>query len=168
MTPAMPRNTDNNDTAVDPNVNPATGEITEDVAASMVLDIFKESGALKDDGDSPEAIQQRIVQRIFESQSIDELFGQWEMLSSDQLEGRTFTITRADFDLYTPNEGGGAVPLAKVYATEDDRSVQFITTAPNLTAFIAQCDRHGWLPFTAKIVGSKTRRGFTSLHFERA
>lgn len=149
-------------------VDPFTGEITEDVAAGMILEAFQSGGGALIESDTPEAIQKRIVDRIFAAESMDELFGQWEMLASDQLEGRTFTIDGCEFDIYTPNDGGSPVPLAKVKAREDGKVVQFITTAPNLTTFIARAIQLDGLPFTATIVGSKTRRGFTALHFARA
>lgn len=155
-------------TAEKTDVDTDTGEILEEsVAASKIIEAFAAGGTTIEPGDNPEAIQKRIVDRIFKADTLDDLFGQWEMLASDQLEGRTFTITACDFDVYTPNDGGAQVPLAKVTATEKDETVRFITTAPNLTAFIARAAMINEIPFTAKIVGERTKRGFTALHFAR-
>lgn len=116
---------------------------------------------------SPEAATARIMERLFASETIDDAFGVWEQRSSDALIGKVFTVNGASWGTYV-NEAGEEIPLADVDALDNKgEKASFVTTAPNLTGFIALCEHKGWLPFTARIVGAKTKRGFTALHFER-
>ena len=145
-----------------------TGEITEAKAVGMIAQAFGDSGvAIKVDTD-PEEVQQAIVRRVLSAESIDELFEQWEVTKSNQLEGRSFDITGVEFAVY--NADSGPVPLARVEAVDlaTEKATPFVTTAPNLTAFLYKAQQLGSLPFKAKIVGAKTARGYMALHFERA
>jgi hypothetical protein len=148
-------------------VNPDTGEISEDQAVNLIGEAFKMAGVQLAAADDPLGVQQQIVTRVMQAQSLDELFGNWEVTTSDKLEGRTFTILGAEFSIF--NSEQGPIPLARVASVEgkDKTSVSWVTTAPNLTSFIARAMQLDALPFTAKIVGNKTSRGFISLHFER-
>lgn len=144
-----------------------TGEITSDQASNMITDAFKDSNVTFAERDDPMSVQRDIVKRVMSANSIDELFGNWEVTTSDKLEGKTIFIEDAEFTTYESNDG--PVPLARVKGRErpSDEPMTFVTTAPNLTSFIARAMQLDALPFTAKIVGNKTSRGFTALHFER-
>ena len=145
-----------------------TGEITPEKATNMIADAFGANAVKFAPADDPQSVQRDIVQRVFSAGSMDELFGNWEVTTSDKLEGRTLTIVSAEFTTYQSEDG--PIPLARVKATEGEHAeaVTFVTTAPNLTSFIARAMQLDGLPFTAKIIGSKTSRGFTALHFGRA
>lgn len=144
-----------------------TGEITEAKAVSMIADAFGQSGAPISVDTDPAEIQSAIVRRVLSAESLDELFEQWEVTKSQNLEGRSFEIQSVEFAVY--NADSGPVPLARVKSKDldDGKSVEWVTTAPNLTAFLYKADQLGSLPFEAKIVGAKTARGYTALHFER-
>jgi len=145
-----------------------TGEVTETQAVGMIAEAFGKAGVEFSSADDPMSVQRDIVQRVMSATSLDELFGNWEVTTSDKLEGRTLTILGAEWTTY--NSEAGPIPLARVKAEDvrEHSTFTFVTTAPNLTAFIARAQQIGALPFTAKIEGSKTARGFTSLHFVRA
>jgi hypothetical protein len=155
------------------NVDAETGEIpdeqavSEDEAGRMLASGFLGGNFPIEVAEDPLAIQKSIVARVFQATSLDELFGVWEAKTSDQLEDMTVKVLDAEFSTYTPVDGNGPMPLARVTYESNDKQDTFITTSPNLTSFIAQAQNLQALPFTAKIVGSRTRSGQTALHFER-
>jgi hypothetical protein len=150
-----------------PTADAETGEITSDQASNMITDAFKGANVVFAEKDDPMSVQRDIVKRVMSADSMDELFGNWEVTTSDKLEGKTIFITEAEFTTYESEDG--PIPLARVKGNErpSDEPITFVTTAPNLTSFIARAQQLNGLPFTAKIVGNKTSRGFTALHFER-
>jgi len=150
-----------------PKADPTTGEITDEQATNMIADAFGSAGFVVAATDDPMSVQRDIVQRVMSAGSMDELFGNWEVTTSDKLEGRTFTIESVEFSIY--NSEQGPIPLARVKSTEgkDKTPVTWVSTAPNLTSFLARAQQLNGLPFTAKIEGTKTSRGFTALHFVR-
>ncbi len=117
----------------------------------------------------PEAAQRRILERLFASNSIEEAFDVWEGQSSEDLEGRTFTITGVRWAPYTRPEDGEKIPLAEVsHVDEDGEELRpFVTTAANLVGFLLAAEQGGWFPFTARVVGEKTSRNRTALRFAR-
>lgn len=148
-------------------VDPETGEVTPAQATNMIYDAFGDANVKFQERDDPMSVQRDIVQRVMSANSLDELFGNWEVTTSDKLEGKTIKIDSVEFTTYESEDG--PIPLARVKGNErpSNDPITFVTTAPNLTSFIARAHQLGALPFTAKIVGNKTSRGFTALHFER-
>lgn len=144
-----------------------TGEITDERAVSMIAEAFGLAGVKVRAETDPTEVQSAIVRRVLSATSLDELFEQWEVTKSQNLEGRSFEIQSVEFAVY--NADSGPVPLARVKSKDldDGKSVEWVTTAPNLTAFLYRAETLGSLPFEAKIVGAKTARGYTALHFER-
>jgi len=145
-----------------------TGEITEGAAVSLIADAFGQAGIAVNVETDPVEIQSAIVRRVLGASTLDELFEQWEVTKSQNLEGRSFEISGVEFAVY--NAESGQVPLARVKSVDlaDNKAVEWITTAPNLTAFLYRAITIKALPFKAKIVGNKTARGYIALHFERA
>lgn len=152
-----------------PEVDAATGEIVdgEAQAVSLIASAFTGEGVSKFVNNDPETVQAAIVQRMMSSESLDDLFGQWEAKTIDKLENEVVTITDADWGSY--NSETGPIPLARLTLTVKGQkeSQEVIATAPNLTAFVFRAQQLKLLPFTAKIVGARTARGYTALHFER-
>jgi hypothetical protein len=149
------------------NVDTETGEMTQEQAVAIVDDkFFAQVGIAIPDTD-PAAIQAQIVARVMKAETLDQLFGVWEAKTSDQLENKVVTVRSVEWSGY--NAEIGLIPMAKVQAYDeiDKKDIDFISTAPNLTSFIAKAGQMGQIPFTAKIVGVKTRNGQTSLHFEK-
>jgi hypothetical protein len=151
-----------------PPADDETGEITENVATSLILDAFKGAGVQQAEANDPMVIQQQIVNRLLKAQSMDDLFSQFEAKTIDKYEGEIITIHSVEWGIF--NSDDGPIPLGRLEITtpKDDSKSIVIATSPNLTAFVATAERLGGLPFTTKIVGAKTARGFTALHFERA
>lgn len=150
------------------NVDEATGEVTESRAVSMISQAFGGAGIQAAAADDPQAVQLAIVHRMLQADSLDELFGQWEAKTIDKFEGEVVTIQSVEWGTFNSDEG--VIPLGRFTLTAKGgtESQVVIATSPNLTAFVARAEQLGSLPFTAKIVGAKTARGFTALHFERA
>lgn len=151
----------------DEQVDVETGEVTKAGEAGSLVSFGGIGRPVAVELD-PEAIQRRILERVFEAKSLDELFGVWSAKTSDQLEGRTFEVRAVRWGEYESERG--PIPLAEVSAIDKSsgKDETFVTTAVNLTAFLAQAEAIGELPFTARIAGARTRSGQTSLHFEQA
>lgn len=151
-----------------PTADAETGEIDEVQAESLILEAFSGAGLVKPDADDPMAIQMQIVNRILAAESMDALFGQFEAKTIDKYEGEVVTISDAEWGTFESEQG--TIPLARlqIATIAAPTPVLVIATSPNLTAFVARAQQLGGLPFTAKIIGNKTKRGFTALHFERA
>lgn len=115
----------------------------------------------------PQAIQGRILARLFQSETPDQAFGTWESQSSDALVGQRFDIRGVRWGIYQSDDGPVALAEVDAINLETGESDPFITTAPNLTGFIRLFELKSWMPFRAQIRESKTARGFNALHFER-
>lgn len=153
---------------VAPPADPNTGEVTEEGAMAMISkEFFTDAGIALPDND-PLEIQKAIVQRVMAASTLDDLFGVWEAKTSDKFENTIIDVMGVEWGVYHADYGD--IPLARVNmaAHPEKKPDVMITTSPNLTSFIARAAAIGALPFTAKIVGSKTRNGQTALHFERA
>lgn len=152
---------------MDGTVDEDTGEIDEAAAVALVDDKFFSAMSIELPVMDPIEIQRQITGRVMKAESLDELFRVWEAKTSDQLVGKIVTIRSVDWSGY--NASYGVIPLAKIIAYDEieKKDMDFITTAPNLTSFIARAMQLQLLPFTAKIVGNQTRNGQTALHFER-
>lgn len=165
----MPARRNNEETVVvdGQDVDVDSGEIAQGHAVSMIGEAFKDGTASRFVASDPESVQAAIVQRIMGAESLDDLFGQWEAKTIDKYEGEVVTIVAADWGTF--NSDQGQIPLARLKLTVKDRPGEqdVIATAPNLTAFVYRAQSLDLLPFTAKIVGARTARGFTALHFER-
>jgi hypothetical protein len=161
------RNTTQAEEPVAAVVDEDTGEIQEGHAVSLIAEAFKSDGVYRFTANDPETVQAAIVQRMMAAESLDDLFGQWEAKTIDKFEGEVVTISEAEWGTF--NSEQGQIPLARLKLTVKDGKVaqDVIATSPNLTAFIYRAQSLDLLPFTAKIVGAKTARGFTALHFER-
>jgi len=118
--------------------------------------------------DTPEAIQARILTRLFAAETLEDAFATWESQSSDALVGKRFEIQGVRWGTY--NAQDGIIPLAEVHAVELDSGEEttFVTTAANITGFLALADSRGWFPFKMRIDGQKTRRDQTVLVPARA
>lgn len=148
-------------------VDDETGEIEQGHAVSLIAEAFKDGSAAKFVANDPETVQAAIVQRMMQAGSLDDLFGQWEAKTIDKFEGEVVEILAAEWGTF--NSEQGQIPLArlKMRSGKEETILDVIATSPNLTAFIYRAQSLELLPFKAKIVGAKTARGFTALHFER-
>lgn len=155
------------DGTVTPDVDEETGEIAEAHAVSLIAEAFGKDSVSKFQGNDPETVQAAIVQRMMKAESLDDLFGNWEAKTIDKFEGEVVEVLAAEWGTF--NSEQGQIPLArlKMRSGKDKTILDVIATSPNLTAFIYKAQDLGALPFTAKIVGAKTARGYTALHFER-
>jgi len=118
---------------------------------------------------SPEAMSQAILERLFEADSLDDAFATWEPgRASDNLVGKSYEVTAVSWTAYE-TESGQAIPLARVTATDLDTGEvsKWVTTAQNVTAFLALAEAREWLPVKFKIGSVKSRRGFDVLRPER-
>lgn len=148
-------------------VDADTGEISEGHAVSLIQEAFTGGNMSRFTQNDPETIQAAIVQRMMQAESLDDLFGNWEAKTIDKFEGEVVEILAAEWGTF--NSEQGQIPLArlKLRSGNDKTILDVIATAPNLTAFVYKAQELELLPFKAKIVGAKTARGFTALHFER-
>lgn len=152
------------------NIDPETGEvkdITVEKATNLITEAFRAHGVAVVEHENGLDIQRRIVERMMGAKSLDELFAQREVVTSDKLVGKVLTITDVAWDVY--NSDAGPLPLARVKSTEKGKKelVEWITTAPNITGFLARAVQLEALPFTAKIAETATARGFKTLFLER-
>jgi hypothetical protein len=148
-------------------VDAKTGEIVDAPAVSLIAEAFKTDGVQRFAAGDAETIQASIVQRVMKAESLDDLFGQWEAKTIDKFEGEIVTIHDAEWGTY--NSEQGQIPLARLQLSTraNPTAQEVIATAPNLTAFVFRAQQLDALPFSAKIVGNRTSRGYTALHFER-
>lgn len=148
-------------------VDEDTGEIAQAHAVSLIAEAFTDGTVSRFTENDPETIQAAIVQRMMAAESLDDLFGQWEAKTIDKYEGEVVEILAAEWGTF--NSDTGPIPLArlKMRSGKDKTILDVIATSPNLTAFIYRAQSLELLPFNAKIVGAKTSRGYTALHFER-
>jgi hypothetical protein len=167
----QPTTKDEDEVSTFNDVDPETGEVMETTAneaTSLIAEAFKASGVNVIANETGLEVQRRIVERTMKAESLDDLFGQREVLTSDKLAGKTLNITDVEWDVY--NSEDGPLPLARVTSTDvkSKEALVWITTSPNLTAFLARAQQLKALPFSAKIGETSTSRGFKTLFFERA
>lgn len=115
----------------------------------------------------PEAVTRRMVDRMFKTKNIDEMFDALSGTSSDELVGKTIEVKSVEWDVYESDKG--PIPLAVVGAVDqtDGELFEFVTTSPMLTSFIRQAEVLSLIPFKARIEGKKTRSGREALNFVR-
>jgi len=153
------------------NIDPETGEVTDistERATNLITEAFRAHGVAVVEHENGLDIQRRIVERMMGAKSLDELFAQREVLTSDKMVGKVVSITDVAWDVY--NSDAGPLPLARVkcLVKGEKKETEFITTAPNITGFLARAVQLKALPFSAKISETATARGFKTLFLDRA
>jgi hypothetical protein len=115
----------------------------------------------------PEAVIERMAQRIRSADSLDALFDSLTGNSSDALVGKSFSFTDVEWQPYESNRG--IIPQAIVTAVDLDTGEQteFVTTAGMLVEFLRRAEVIGAYPFSARIVEKTTKSGNKALNFER-
>jgi hypothetical protein len=145
-----------------------TGEIKPEEAADAITSAFGSGVEVLDSKTDAEAAQDNILKRMAKAQSLDDLFGVFEGKSSQLLVGKVVTVTDFELGWYTPRDRDTRIRSATILCSEDDKELDFFTTAPNLVGFCIMAKSIGAVPFTAKIASDTTRAGFNALRFERA
>lgn len=169
-------------------VNPAEPTVSVDEGGETGVVVFNGIPLPITFTHDPAAIQQDIIRRLMEATTLSEAFDVWEGDRSKALIGRTFIVNGAEWDTYRI-EDGSLVPLAIVDSVNVATGEQerWTTTASNLVGWLAWIELYGQLttaakckcpagerekgcdvphfPFTARVNGEKTRRGFTALRF---
>lgn len=164
--PLLPKRDD--DEPLNDVVNAVTGEMTEEKAANAIAAVFGGMAMPMRDKEDPRAVQARIAKKIMSKDNLDDMFDALDSQASDTLVGRRFTIKSVEFDIYHADDGD--VPLAVVQSIDlkTGEPEEWVTTAVNLTSFLANAVRIEALPFDAKIGERKTGNNQSALRFERA
>lgn len=149
-------------------VDPETGEMSQANAVNAITEAFSGVELRTRDDDDPRAIQARIARKIMSHDNLDDMFDALDSQASDRLVGRSFEIKSVEFDIYHADDGD--VPLAVVQSIDlkTGQPEEWVTTAVNLTSFLANAVRIEALPFKCKIGERTTGRGQKALRFERA
>lgn len=115
----------------------------------------------------PEKIARMMGERLDAAETLDDLFNATSGNTSDELIGKTIEVLGVEWDAYEADSG--VIPLAIVTARNvaTNEPMEFASTAAMLTRFIRAAEVKGWIPFTARIEGKKTRSGQTALNFVR-
>ena len=126
-----------------------------------------EAGLFPTSDNDPAVATRRMVERVFEAQTLDDLFDSTTGTSSDDLIGHTLDIRSVEWSEY--NAENGPIPMATLQAYDETaaKAVEFISTSPMLTAFIRKAELIDQIPFRARIEGKRTRSGQTALNFVR-
>lgn len=141
-----------------------TGEIVEQGAIEALRLSFP---GLEVSNDST-ATQQRIIDRMMQANSIDDLFATREGASIDQMVGKVLEFVGVTWSTYQTDEGT-EIPLAQLQCVDvaKKEAISLIATAPGVTAFVYRAEQLGAMPFKAKVAEVKTRRGFNAIVLER-
>jgi len=144
-----------------------TDETTDAEAANDVPALWDGIDMQLPERRDPVEVQRDILSRMAAATTLDELFDVHGGTSSDDLIGRRFRITDVTWSIYDSDKG--PLPLAQVASVDLDtgQKADWITTATNLTGFLAVAQRNGLLPVEVKVDGVKTRSGNTALVFRR-
>jgi hypothetical protein len=116
----------------------------------------------------PEEVTARLAGRIFQAQTMDDIFGIMEGTLSKDLVDVPLDIRGVTWQPYESDRG--VTPLAIVDAVNIDTGevVQFATTSTVLVASLRQAEIIGAIPFATKIKSRKTNSGNYALNFSKA
>src|ERR1039458_8191467 len=114
------------------------------------------------------AVQRKIVDRIFKASNVDEVFGIYAGDSTASMANKTFCILEVSFAPYESEHG--VIPMAHVASLVGDTGeiASWRTSASSIVAMLAKLHQLEAFPLSVRIVGSKTRGGFTAYHLEKA
>jgi len=116
----------------------------------------------------PLAVQRKIVDRIFKASNVDEVFGIYAGDSTASMANKTFNILEVSFTPYESEHG--VIPMAHVDGLVGDTGeiTSWRTSSTSIVAMLAKLHQLEAFPLLVRIVGSKTRGGFTAYHLEKA
>jgi hypothetical protein len=116
----------------------------------------------------PLAVQRKIVDRIFKASNVDEVFGIYAGDSTASMANKTFNILEVSFAPYESEHG--VIPMAHVGGLVGDTGeiTSWRTSSTSIVAMLAKLRQLEAFPLLVRIVGSKTRGGFTAYHLEKA
>ena len=116
----------------------------------------------------PLAVQRKIVDRIFKASSVDEVFGIYAGDSTASMANKTFKILEVSFAPYESEHG--VIPMAHVDGLVGDTGeiTSWRTSSTSIVAMLAKLLQLEAFPLLVRVVGSKTRGGFTAYHLEKA
>lgn len=116
----------------------------------------------------PASVTARMAARMQGADSLDALFDALTGQASEQLIGRTFTFLGVTWQPYESDKGIIPLAVCEVADPKTGEVSEFVTTGTMLVHFLRRAQVIGAFPFTARIVGKRTRSGQTALNFERA
>jgi len=116
---------------------------------------------------SPEAVMDRMAGRLRKSTNLDQLFDSLSGNSSDSLVGKSFEFHTVEWQPYESDRGIIPQAVCGVVDLATGEITEFVTTAWMLVNFLRQAQVINALPFKARIVEKRTKRGQTALNFER-
>lgn len=116
---------------------------------------------------SPETTLARMGARYDKADTLDDLFDALEGSTSKMLVGRKFNFLRVSWQPYESDKGVIPQAVCEVVDLDSGEDDEFVTTAYMLVRFLRRAQVIGALPFAARIVAKRTKRGQTALNFER-
>ena len=116
---------------------------------------------------TPEAVIERMAQRVRKADSLDGLFDALTGNSSDALVGHSFNFTAVEWQPYESDRGVIPQAVASAVDLATGEVAEFVTTATMLVEFLRRAEVIGAFPFKARIVEKTTKRGQKALNFER-
>lgn len=149
--------------------NAQTGELMPDPAdESAGADMLALAFPGLETGNDAAAATQRIIDRLMQANSIEELLAEREAPSIDQFVGKEITFLAATWGWYRTDDGRD-IPLGELTIREkgDKEDQTIIATAPGVTAVVYRAQQLGALPFTAKVVEKLTRRGQKAINLRQ-
>ena len=147
-----------------------SNEIVQMDAGLTASDVIKfvESGgtySIPISHEDPAVISARIDAQIFEAASVEELFGEREVIHGQDYLNKPFTLV--DVSWRPSDIEGQGLPFYAVLniVTLDGEQKVLTTGARSILMKIAKAQSEGWLPLSVKIVQSdkKTENGYQPL-----
>lgn len=136
--------------------------LTEKEATDIV------AAAFPDTERDVEAVQAKMAARLWESESLDELFDSLQGKTSDKLVGKVIEVQSLDWDTYESADRG---PIHCVTVSGKDvangEEIEFWTSGYMVVRFLRKAELLHLLPFKARVEGKKTRSGQTALNLVR-
>lgn len=129
---------------------------TEVITVEQVEDVLLHGGELG--VVSAEDVQQDIVRRILESESLEEAFRQFQSVPMRDLEGNTITIHGVAWMRSAFKEGPAAYALLDCTVEDDDTHITVSMGGRSLLAGLLYAQRHEAMPFSGvpRLVGSRS------------
>jgi hypothetical protein len=116
----------------------------------------------------PISVQRKIVDKILNAKTVDELFDVYAGDATSSLENKVFNILEVSFTPYESERG--VIPMAHVDGVLEgqDEITSWRTTATSIVAMLAKLHQLEAFPLRVRIVSAKTSSGYKAFHLERA
>ena len=115
----------------------------------------------------PEAVMDRMRNRVRKASSLDDLFDVLNGTSSDGLVGKSFEFVGVSWQPYQAERGVIPQAVCDVVDLKTGEATEFVTTGSMLVEFLRQAQVLNSFPFRARIVEKTTKSGQKALNFER-